>query len=91
LHRNLIFVDKFVETRDPLFLSRAMRFSSFVRRHCAAAHLRKAAETYATDAARRAQLLELQAAAEAGRAKGKVRRCAAETRGRGTRNSEQPT
>ena len=69
LHRNLCFLEKFVETRDPIFLARAMRFSSFVRRHCGAAHLRKLAETYVADPARRAQLLELQAAAEEGRSK----------------------
>jgi hypothetical protein len=53
--RNLNLIDKYVETRDRLFLSRALRFTGFVRAYLARAEIVAALTTYVPDAARRAR------------------------------------
>lgn len=58
LHRNICFIDKYVETHDKLFLVRALRFSNFVRHYCPSPTIKKAVELYVTDATRKAALLE---------------------------------
>ncbi len=73
LHRSLAAVDKYVETRDGLYLVRAQRYAGFLRAHAAPQHLRKVVDAYVTDAGRKAELLDMLSAALAGRTD-KVRR-----------------
>lgn len=56
--RNLIAIDKYVDTRDRLYLVRAMRYTGHVRQHVPMVQLKKLAEAYVTDAGRKQQLLD---------------------------------
>lgn len=58
LNRNLTLLDKYVETRDRLFLVRIMRFTNFLRKYCPLSTIRKAVETYVLDPTRKVHLLD---------------------------------
>lgn len=50
LHRNISLLDKFVDTRDPSLLSRAMRFTGYVRRHAPLSSMRAIIDSHLTGA-----------------------------------------
>ncbi len=56
-----------MDSRDRLFLVRALRFTGFVREHCPVSVVRKAVETYVPDAGRKQQLLDSLSAVSAAR------------------------
>ncbi len=51
-------MDKYVDSRDTLFLVRAIRYANFLRKHAPVATIRKAVEAYVLDAGRKQQLLD---------------------------------
>lgn len=54
LQRNLLLLDKFVDSRDSRFLARVLRYTNFLRKHIDYGTLRAAVDTNVTSAARRA-------------------------------------
>jgi hypothetical protein len=84
-------VDKYVDSRDRLYLVRALRYTGFVRERCPLSVVRKAVETYVPDAGRKAQLLDsLSAVAAARAAKVRVGRGPDEGRKKGARGAFSP-
>jgi len=59
LARNVLLLDKYVESRDVRFLSRVQRYTDFLRKYLPLSEFKAAVEAHVTDAGRRAATLEL--------------------------------